>query len=397
MKFFRHLTLITTLLIMAGCSTLLQDDIAPSSDPLGLLSMEADEPAVIVVLVPEEAVYAQLRDEVITSVRMAVTSGTLAEGLEVTVEVAEAACDISEEDIKRILAGYPNAVGVIGPLCEEMCINASLALSDIGLTAISPSCHATSLTDPLLHSTAFMRTIYANDLTSQTAASFAFDELGARRAIVVSDTSLSAQDAVSMFGTYWQDNGGLLVDSITWSEETTVSEVMSMVADARPNIVYAYLNETRLIEFIREYAGTGASSQYQLIVSGNAQTNWVTNRLGDSLLTNVYTLAPYANSPTYIAFAQRFSNNTGYTPTPYAATAYDATLMMLKAIDQSVFLRADGSYVMGRTTFQDHLYETAGFEGVTGRITCTSWGDCGIPNIGVFQYESNEWTVTYVP
>lgn len=397
MKLSRLLTLLFVLFAVAGCSSFLQEDTAPSSDPLGLLSFEPDEPAVIVILAPEEATYAQLRDEVITSVEMAVTSGTRAEDLDIVVEVAEAACDISEYDLGRIMAGYPNTVGVIGPLCEEMCITASLALNDIGLTAISPSCHTTTLTDPLLHSAAFLRTIYANDLASQTAANFAFDELGARRAIVVADTSLSAQDAISIFSTQWQDKGGILAGSITWTEETPAPEVMASVADARPNIVYAHLDENLLVEFIREYTGSGANQQYQLIVSGNVQTNWVTNRLGGSLLTNIYTIAPFSNTATYAAFAQRFSSNSEAMPTPYGAAAYDATLMLLEAVDQSVFRRADGSYVMGKTTLRDHLYETAGFEGVTGRITCTSWGNCGAPNIGVFQYVANEWDVTYVP
>jgi hypothetical protein len=43
------------------------------------------------------------------------------------------------------------------------------------------------------------------------------------------------------------------------------------------------------------------------------------------------------------------------------------------------------------------LYDTTSFEGATGLLTCSSWGDCSAGSLAVYEARDNEWIATFVP
>jgi branched-chain amino acid transport system substrate-binding protein len=76
----------------------------------------------------------------------------------------------------------------------------------------------------------------------------------------------------------------------------------------------------------------------------------------------------------------------GEAPTaPFWAHSYDATVMLLTAIDAVSVELADGGLFIDRQALRDQLTATSNFAGIIGSLTCDDFGDCGAPRISVIQ------------
>ena len=65
--------------------------------------------------------------------------------------------------------------------------------------------------------------------------------------------------------------------------------------------------------------------------------------------------------------------------------AFDATNMLLNAIETVAVKEEDGTLHIGRQALRDALYATNGYEGVSGSITCDEFGDCSGATLSVGQ------------
>jgi branched-chain amino acid transport system substrate-binding protein len=104
-------------------------------------------------------------------------------------------------------------------------------------------------------------------------------------------------------------------------------------------------------------------------------------------------------------FAAENASVTGVTPTDFLATyestygeapsapfwahSYDATIMLLSAIDAVAVDNGDGSLTIDRQALRDELSATSGFAGLIGSLTCDEFGDCGSQEISVVLHEGD--------
>ena len=69
---------------------------------------------------------------------------------------------------------------------------------------------------------------------------------------------------------------------------------------------------------------------------------------------------------------------------PYA---YDATNLLLQAIEAVTVQGSDGTLYIGRAALRDTLYATTDFNGMTGLLNCTEFGDCSAIRIVVYHLD----------
>ncbi len=87
-------------------------------------------------------------------------------------------------------------------------------------------------------------------------------------------------------------------------------------------------------------------------------------------------------------FLPAYQEAYGTAPTaPFHAHAYDATMMLLDAVEAVAQQDADGNLLIGRQALRDALYATSGYEGITGTLTCNEFGDCADPKISVSEVQ----------
>jgi branched-chain amino acid transport system substrate-binding protein len=70
----------------------------------------------------------------------------------------------------------------------------------------------------------------------------------------------------------------------------------------------------------------------------------------------------------------------------FSAYGYDAALVILSAIKKVAQTDADGNLYMGRTALRDAMFATKDLPGLTGSLTCTENGDCGVPAYVIYEF-----------
>ena len=94
----------------------------------------------------------------------------------------------------------------------------------------------------------------------------------------------------------------------------------------------------------------------------------------------MYFITPsFSKSSEYNAFISRYEATYQEPPIPiYTATTYDAANLLLSAVESIAVQEQDGTLHVGRQALRDALYTTTGFPGLTGSLTCSRYGDCGV-------------------
>jgi branched-chain amino acid transport system substrate-binding protein len=96
------------------------------------------------------------------------------------------------------------------------------------------------------------------------------------------------------------------------------------------------------------------------------------------------TVPAVPQSREYDAYLSRYKAKYQEPPFPmYAATTYDAANLLLNAVEAVAVQDKDGTLHLGRQALRDALYGTSGYHGVTGRLTCDEYGDCGVARFQV--------------
>ena len=82
-------------------------------------------------------------------------------------------------------------------------------------------------------------------------------------------------------------------------------------------------------------------------------------------------------------FSDLYEERFGEPPAaPYWAHAYDATVLLLDAIEAASHVDG-GTLVVDRQGIRDYLSSAVGHSGLTGTLSCDGFGDCGAGRISV--------------
>jgi branched-chain amino acid transport system substrate-binding protein len=76
---------------------------------------------------------------------------------------------------------------------------------------------------------------------------------------------------------------------------------------------------------------------------------------------------------------------------PYWAHAYDATTLLLSAIE-SVAVKEGGKLYIDRAELREAIGATAGFQGLLGVLSCDDFGDCGTGRINIYHHTDSSIT-----
>jgi branched-chain amino acid transport system substrate-binding protein len=390
-------SILFVLLTIAGCES--KPPANTVSDPWGNVLIGRTEPIRIAVITPlaYESVGG-LGLDTIRGIELAVEQTGSIENRPIEIVNVQGLCNARGGRAAAIAtADIPQVVAVVGPICSEACSTASTIYEGHHLTAISPNCGASSLVDEVLHADSFMRTMYDDQREGETAAEFAYRELGARAAATISDQSLETRDAVSAFESAFRALGGkIVVSETTPATKGYYDPILEAIQVAEADVVYAPLQpgDAALITL---QISSSPVSDIALIGGRSFLTATYLQRAGIGM-KRVYAVGPNFPQQEYEALFDRYSARYDSSPeSSQFAFAYDAALLILRSIQATIVGSTDGGLSIGRQALRDALYDTTSFEGATGLLTCSRWGDCSAGSLAVYQAQDEEWILTYVP
>ena len=293
----------------------------------------------------------------------------------------------------------PQVIGVIGTSCSGAAVAASPVISTAGLVMISPSNTSPLLTSDLAgnanpnYHPGYFR-VSVNDLyQARAVADFAYNELGLRRMVSLNDGDPYTTALVSAFGDAFSAIGGeVAVSAQIEKGQTDMTAVLTKFAAATPDGIFFPLFDEEGIPFAKQVREHDSLKDATLI-TGAALLD--SKFLATPQSEGVYAAGPEAdlgsnvNATTGKSVDEVLAAYTaaygGFPSTPYWAHSYDATTLLLNAIE-IVAGEADGKLYVDRAALRRELHATSGFQGLIGTLTCDEFGDCGTGRINIYHH-----------
>ena len=306
--------------------------------------------------------------------------------------------DGGERAARSVLADTA-VVGVIGTSCSTAAMAAAPLLGGAGLTMISPSNSAASLTSDLVgtpgvnHHAGYFR-VADNDLHKARAiAEFMRFSLESRYAVTVHNGDTYTRDLTDAFSDAFESLGGVVIATSYLDHDHTDADILQALKKlSDTDVVFSPLLENLGLRVISQIRKTDALNDADLV--------WAVDELSDETLSVQATTGIYiatfdhrysgnvneATGAEYDKVHQRLTHQAGYQPQKkHWAHAYDATTMLLDAIDSSSHM--DGNaLVINRAAIRKNLATVSAFQSLTGLLSCDSYGDCGDTSIAITHH-----------
>lgn len=298
----------------------------------------------------------------------------------------------------QTIVADPTVVGVIGTTCSSSAAAAMPLISGAGMVMISPSNASPWLTSDLAGNAGsaylpgYFRTCYNGLVQGRAVAAFVRDHLGFDRAATIHDGDAFTQGLARSFADAFAGLGGVVTAVAAVNKgDTDMIGVLTGVEPGSPQAVFLpiFMPEGG---FVAQQIG-GVSGLERVTLVGAAPL-LVDNFMELPESEGVFLSGPdlrYGSNRNSITgasaddFLAAYEAAYGEAPsTGFWAHAYDAAIMLLRAIDR-VAVEVDGTLYIDRQTLRDELHRTS-FDGITGSITCDEYGDCGAQRIAVVQH-----------
>ncbi|MBD3308338.1 ABC transporter substrate-binding protein [candidate division KSB3 bacterium] len=283
----------------------------------------------------------------------------------------------------------PLFVGLIGHMCSPSSIPASKTYEKHGFSMISPSTTAAEYTARGMENV--FRTCFSDDMQGKVAAEYAYNVLELKTAAVLHDKSSYGQPIAENFKNTFESLGGKVVtlEGLTRGDKD-FRPILTKIKPMNPQIVYfgGMAAEGALVA--RQMRDVGIKKAVFISDDGCYSVPDFIEGAGEAS-EGAYITFAQPKGAEYDAWEQRFTERFEHEPITFSPQTYDATMAMLKAIEQVGQVQDDGSLMIGKKALADAIRNNE-FEGVTGKVAFTESGDSK-SGVVVYQVQGKEFVV----
>jgi branched-chain amino acid transport system substrate-binding protein len=365
---------------------------AEVTDPIGVVKLRPGEPIHIAYWFVISGPNTSLGTDTVRGVEIAVDDfGGQIKGWPIKISGQDSSCSAEGGQAAATrLAADPTIVAAIGSNCSSEAKPGVPILWKAGIPTVSPSNTAPYLTDPNRGPgyEGYLRTCHNDKVQGAVAAEFAFKVKGLKKAATIHDGSVYAEQLAQVFAATFKKLGGTVTSMEAVSpNDTDMRPVLTKIATAQPDIIYypIFIAEGG---FITRQSKEVSGLEKTVLMGADGMFSPDFYKAAGMAAVGMYHSSPdfAAFAGGYQAFLEKHQKKYGEKPiAPFHAHAYDATMMVLKAIDKVAVKGNDGNLYIGREALRDALYGTQNYQGLTGNINCDQYGDCADPKIAVYQ------------
>jgi branched-chain amino acid transport system substrate-binding protein len=366
------------------------------TDPLGCVEVGPDDPILLAssLVITGPNTELGLDSQYGVEIALDFRGEVLGHALELQPEDDGCNAEGGQTSAQKIVSN-PQIVAMIGTSCSGAGVPASKIISDAGYAMVSPSNTAPALTDPELHEAGYLRTAHNDKVQGRAMAEYAINELGVTKAAVIHDGDPYTEGLASVFSESFQELGGEIIafEAIDPNADDVIAPLTTIAAAGPPEMIYypVFIPLGSLItKQAQEVEGLAGVI---LSAADGVQSPSFLEAAGDAA-EGMYVSGPdlgFGNQ-IYDDFLAAYQEKFGTEPTaPFHAHAFDATNMVLDAIEAVAVQGDDGTLLIGRQALRDALFATSGMTGITGTIACDEYGDCADPKIAVSQVQGADF------
>lgn len=395
----KKLLIIIPLLIMAGiimASCGGGGSAFECDDELGCVTYAPDEPIRIASALVISGANAQLGLDSQYGVEIAIGMRGPVDGHEVELQAEDEGCNAEGgQAAGQKIVSDPTIVAVVGTSCSGAGVPMAEVISEAGYAMVSPSNTSPMLTDPeQAWKPGYLRTAHNDKIQGAAMANYAYNVLGVRKAALIHDGDPYTSGLVDAFENAFVTYGGESVEKTAINKgDTDMRPVLTSISAKEPDFLY-YPLFTAECAFVTQQAKEVAGLENVTLASADGCfSDAAAEAIGDAG-EGMYFSGPdlsFAGS-LYEEFLVEYMDRYGSDPlSVFHAHSFDATNMIFDCVEDVGVQEEDGTLHIGRQALRDCLYDTSGFNGITGTLSCDQYGDCADPQISVSELQGGEY------
>ncbi len=339
---------------------------------IGCMPCGSTRPTIKIGLVASfEGLYRPLGYEVLPAAKLAVSERNEAGGVGGHLVELVVLNDDQDQSMAvqraREMVVDPDVMGVIGHFSDDSTASALSTYHRAGLALVVPTATGMEITGRGYPQT--FRLVADNDFLGAAAARYAVTDKQATRLAAVR----GSPDLVDAFVSEVEQEGGVVVLDI----EAGDTRIITRLADVNPELIFFGGEALEGAELLLKLHRAGLDIP---VLGGNGLNGaCVVQIAGDAAEGTTYVaVTPPVEDQGFIEGCAQLS---GAPPGPYAALAYDATNLLLEALERSITLRGKAT----REGVVQALSEMEIYRGLTGSISFDERGQA--VDRGIYIYE----------
>ncbi|MDE2859706.1 MAG: branched-chain amino acid ABC transporter substrate-binding protein, partial [Chloroflexota bacterium] len=356
---------VASLLLLSLVSVLLNPVSAEDAcrDNLGCVIVAEDEPIVIGAMLVLSGAVTYLGDDSLGGVELAIMDrdGELL-GREIELVVEDSLCSAEGgQAAAQRLSADPTMIGAIGTNCSSAAQGAMPIISDAGLVMIAPSNTSPSLTNEDVasggsHLPGYFRTSHNGLVEGMRNAEFAIGALGSSKLATVHDGDPYTEGLARVVADTFAELGGEVVfEGAVNKGDTDMASILTEIAVYQPDIAYVPLFEPEVNFFAAQMQHIAGLEDTVIIGGGASFVAGFPENTGAAAI-GIFVSGPLVTGDAYEQFLVRWEEEySGSPPSGYHAHAYDATNLLLNAVEAVAVRSDDGSLVIGKQAIRDAI------------------------------------------
>ncbi len=372
------------------------------TDAIGCVDIAPDEPVHIAYMLTISGATAYLGQDSVGAVEIAIDDRggeLLGHPIQLTGEDSLCSAEGGQTAATKV-ASDPTIVGVIGTNCSSAATAAVQTISGAGLVMLSPSNTAPALTlEGETYQPGYFRICHTDLFQGAVAAEFAYNELGARTLATIHDGSPYADQLQEVMANRFKELGGTVTfQGAVNVGDTDMRTVLTSVAADSPDALYFPIFEPEGPFIVAQSSEIAGLENTTLIGADGLLSDSFPENSGPNVV-GMYMSGPYVSGAAYDDFLAKWDTKFGGSPpSGFHAFAYDATNVLLDAIEKVAVVDDDGTIHVGRQALRDAITATD-TNGLSGKVNCgdktfgelKAHGDCATGEaLGIFEITQAE-------
>ena len=390
MAILRMSMLLVLLILAAGLQAL-----GPAcQDDIGCVVIGPDEPVTIGYMLATSGAVAFLGEDSLGGIELAlIARDNQLLGREIELLGEDSLCTPEGgQTAAENLVSDGQVLGIIGTSCSSAAVAALPIISRAGYVMLSPSNTTPGLTEADrdaggVWQPGYFRTSQNDLLLGEVTAKFAYNELGARTLATIHDGSVYAENLQRVMASVFVETGGnALYEGSLNVGDTDMTAILTEVATVQPDVLYFPIFEPEGNFVAAQAAMIAGLEDLTLMSAGGLMVASFPVNSGEGAIGMLLS-GPAVAGPEYAELLALWRDEYGDSPPgSYHAHAFDATNILLDAIESVARETEDGEILVGRDALRSAIAATTDFDGITGTLSCSPNGDCATGEaIGVFE------------
>lgn len=374
---------------------------ADCDDPLGCVEARPDDPIVLGAMLVVSGAINYLGEDTLGGIELALLDRDytlLDREIELVVEDSLCTAEGGQVAAQR-LAADPTVAGAIGTNCSSAAQGAMPIISESGMVMIAPSNTSPSLTNTDIaaggsHLPGYFRTSQNGLIEGMRLAQFALHALDAQTLATVHDGDpYTSGLARAVADTFAELEGDVVFQGAVNKGDTDMSSILTEIAVHQPDVIYLPLFEPESNFFAAQMQYISGLENTTIIGGAASFSTSFPENTGEAAI-GIYVSGPIVSGAAYDELLAQWHEEYGADPpSGYHAHAYDATNLLLNALESVAVIHENGAVTFGRQAIRDAIAATEDYPGLTGRLTCREdspfAGDCS-PGTALAVFEITE-------